>query len=147
MCHAFCDGPRYVSSCWDHAMSDCWDHAMLRSGCVGAVLCGEADDGVLWLASLLRCGCVGTVLCGDADEEALWLVSLKGSWLRCGGCVLWFWWVSSVGFGGWVLWFVGDGVCGLWVMGFCGFKGVIFVVLGGVGYSVGISFAFEGDVL
>ena len=39
------------------------------------------------------------------------------------------------------------GFCGLWVMGFCGFKGVIFVVLGGVGYSVGISFAFEGDVL
>ena len=51
-------------------------------------------------------------------------------WLRCGGCVLCFWWVSSVGFGGWVLWFVGDG--------FCGF--------GGVGYSVGISFAFDGDV-
>ena len=45
--------------------------------------------------------------------------------------MLWFWWVSSVGFGGWVLWFVGDG--------FCGF--------GGVGYSVGISFAFDGEVL
>ena len=106
------------------------------------------------MASLLRSGGVGTVLCGEADEEGAVvgfaegeLASLKGSWLRCGGCVLWFWWVSSVGFGGWV--------CGLWVMGFCGFRGVMFVVLrgvmfvvlGGVGYSVGISFVFEGDVL
>lgn len=53
--------------------------------------------------------------------------------------MLWFW--------GEVLWGVGDGVCGLWVMGFCGFRGVMFVVLGGAGYSVGISFAFDGDVL
>ena len=116
-----------------------WLASLLRSGCVGTVLCGEADDGVLWWASLLRSWCVGAVLCGEADEGVLWLVSLKGSWLRCGVCVLWFWWVSSVGFGGWV--------CGLWVMGFCGFRGVMFVVLGWVGYSVGISFAFEGDVL
>ena len=79
-------------------MSDCWDHAMLRSGGVGTVLCGEADEGMLRLASLLRSGCVGTVLCGEADDGVLWLASLKGSWLRCGGCVLWFWWVSSVGF-------------------------------------------------
>ena len=66
MCHAFCDGPRYVSSCWDHAMSDCWDHAMLRSGCVGAVLCGEADEEALWLASLWRLCVVVLVgeLCG-----------------------------------------------------------------------------------
>lgn len=82
---------------------------MLRSGCVGAFLCGEADDGVLWLASLCGSGGVGTVLCGEADEGVLWLASLKGSWLRCGGCVLWFWM--------------------------------------GLGYSVGISFAFDGDVL
>ena len=67
-----------------------WLASLLRSGCVGTVLCGEADEGMLWLASLLRSGCVGTVLCGEADEEALWLASLKGSWLRCGGCVLWF---------------------------------------------------------
>ena len=132
-------------------MSDCWDHAMLRSGCVGAFLCGEADEGMLWLASLcgsgdvgaflcgeadeeamwlaslLRSGCVGAFLCGEADEGVLWLVSLKGSWLCCGGCVLWFWWVSSVGLGGWVLWFVGDGF--LWLQGsdICGFgRGGVF---------------------
>ena len=93
--------------------------SLLRSGCVGAFLCGEADEEALWLASLLKSGGVGTVLCGEADEGVLWLVSLKGSWLRCGGCVF----------------------------GFCGFWGVIFVVLYGLGYSVGISFAFEGDVL
>ena len=39
---------------------------------------------------------------------------------------------------------MGSVVCGGRV---CGFWGVIFVVLYGLGYSVGISFAFEGDVL
>ena len=44
-------------------------------------------------------------------------------------------------YGLWLVGFVvfGDGFCGLWLMS--------FVVLGGVGYSVGISFAFDGDVL
>lgn len=51
-----------------------------------------------------------------------------------------------------MLWFVGFEVCGLWVLWFvvgelCGFWWLGFVVLGGVGYSVGISFAFDGDVL
>ena len=71
----------------------------------------------------------------EGELASLWrlcVVVLVGE--LCG-----FWWLG--------LWVVGDGVCGLWVMGFCGFKGVIFVVLGGVGYSVGISFAFDGDVL
>ena len=59
---------------------------------------------------------MGYVLCGEADEGVLWLVSLKGSWLCCGGCVLWFWWVSSVGFGGWVLWIQGSDIFGfVWV--------------------------------
>ena len=54
------------------------------------------------------------------------------------------------------LWLVSFVVCSLWLVGlgfvvcgdgFCGFWGVMFVVLGGVGYSVGISFVFDGDVL
>ena len=64
---------------------------------------------------------------------------LLGDGFRFGSFVLWFvvggfcgWWlVNSVGFYGWVLWFLGMG----------------FVVFGGVGYSVGISFVFDGDVL
>ena len=55
-----------------------WWASLWGSGCLGGVLCGEADEEALWLASLLRSGGVGTVLCGEADEEALWLASLCG---------------------------------------------------------------------
>ena len=71
----------------------------------------------------------------EGELASLWrlcVVVLVGE--LCG-----FLWLGFVGFCGWVLWFVVDGFCGFW--------GVMFVVLGGVGYSVGISFVFDGDVL
>ena len=85
-----------------------WLASLWGSGCVLTVLCCEADEGVLWLASLWGSGCVLTVLCCEADEGVLWLASLWGRSIYCGG------WIS--------LWMLCVVVCGLWFVGFvaCG---------------------------
>ena len=86
----------------------------------------------LFCAARRMRGCCGWFRCGEG-------AFIVGDGFRFGSFVLWFVVGGFVVCGWWVLWFVGDGFCGLWGMG--------FVVLGGVGYSVGISFVFDGDVL
>ena len=59
----------------------------------------EADERALWLASLLRSGCVGYVLCGEADEGGVVVGFAVWEWVcwgffcaakRMRGCCGWF---------------------------------------------------------
>ena len=55
---------------------------------------------MLWLASLNECGCLGGVLCCEADEGVLWWVSLWGVGLAVGTWVFGLCWDCFVRRGG-----------------------------------------------